>query len=200
MYKVAGNENMAMRIIQAGVDGKIDKESQQMWKESRLNCTFPFFSKVMRLLSLSPFKPHGSSSNTSLPSRPCCSNHRVSNEFIPQSGSQTAICFALQTSCQMSDWKVECLCVYMKAGYPSPGLSAHDKSDLIVQCLVCVALHPVRNLRTSVLTNYYYSKCGLRFPFLKSLLWTYYKACSRTSHGIQMMVFKKTKQCVVTHC
>ncbi len=37
------------------------------------------------------------------------------------------------------------VCVFMKVGYPSLGLSAHNKST-IVQCSVCGAMHLVTNL------------------------------------------------------
>lgn len=57
------------------------------------------------------------------------------------------------------------VCVFMKVGYPSLGLSAHNKSD-IVQCSLCGAMHPVTNLwmSSTVVTKYYYSKHDLHIP------------------------------------
>lgn len=74
----------------------------------------------------------------------------------------SALVYKPSAKCQIGKLSV---CVFMKVGYPSLGVSAYNKSD-IVQCSECGAMHPVKNLwiSSTVLTNYYYSKHDLYIP------------------------------------
>jgi len=53
----------------------------------------------------------------------------------------SALVYKPSAKCQIRKLSV---CVFMKVGNPSLGLSAYNKSD-IVQCSACGAMHPVKN-------------------------------------------------------
>ncbi len=108
-------------------------------KEKRLNTLSPFFSRVMRLLCSSMFKPHGSSSNKSLPAGPAAQIiewvmslfHRAVLRVL------SALVYKPSAKSQIGTLSV---CVFMKVGYPSLGLSAHINPTLFsVQCVqLCI--------------------------------------------------------------